>query len=88
MKLQMIKCEAREKMRENYRYSYLKERYYHEDIGSYYSYAIKINNYVKQSISILPDISPDEEIVKKIVRICNEIQLEPEYIDEVFEQFV
>ena len=59
-------------MRENYRYSYLKERYY----------------YVKQSISILPDISPDEEVVKKIVRICNEIQLEPEYIDEVFEQFV
>ena len=46
-------------MRENYRYSYLKERYYHEDIGSYYSYAIKINNCVKQSISILPDISPD-----------------------------
>lgn len=75
-------------MRENYRYSYLKERYYHEDIESYYSYAIKINNYVKQSISILPDISPDEEVVKKIVRICNEIQLEPEYIDEVFEQFV
>ena len=68
-------------MRENYRYSYLKERYYHEDIGSYYSYAIKINNYVKQSISILPDISPDEEVVKKI-------ELEPEYIDEVFEQFV
>ena len=61
---------------------------YHEDIGSYYSYAIKINNCVKQSISILPDISPDEEVVKKIVRICNEIQLEPEYIDEVFEQFV
>lgn len=42
----------------------------------------------KVSISILPDISPDEEVVKKIVRICNEIQLEPEYIDEVFEQFV
>lgn len=53
-------------MRENYRYSYLKERYYHEDIGSYYSYAIKINNYVKQSISILPDISPDEEVVKRL----------------------
>ena len=75
-------------MRENYKYSYLKEKYYHEDIGSYYSYAIKINNYVQRCINILPDVSPDKEIVKKIVRICNELQLEPEYIDEVFEQFV
>lgn len=41
-----------------------------------------------QAVRVIPDVSLDEASVRELVRLCNELELDPIHLDDVVEDFL
>lgn len=69
------------------KYKLIKEHLFHPHIGEYKAYGIAAYNGHKL-INKISDISISRQEVRRLCRLCNKLQLAPEHIGEVIEDFL
>ena len=68
-------------------YKYVKENYYHEEIGEYSAYAIK--GYVDGKCTLyIPDVFLEKNEAQRYVLLFNEQELDPIHIYDVLEDIL
>ena len=72
-------------------YQVIKETLYHEDIGSYISYGLKVlflSYGIYEEITKVSDISIDRNAVTLLAEQCTKGQLYPVHLMDVIEDFL
>lgn len=71
-----------------YKYSIEKENNFHNEVGKYTSYGIKIifvNKNISKNIGYIPDVFIDEKVAYNFINRCNKNELEPVHIYDAIE---
>lgn len=68
-------------------YVAVKETIESEELGRYTSFGISVR-VAGREIRRIRDVSTDEEAVVRLTRLCTELKLSPEHLDDVVDDFL
>lgn len=70
-------------------YQLRKDILYQQDTGDYTSYGIDVfNSQSNVLIRSIPDISLEKELLKNLISLCNDLQLDIIHLDDVVDDFL
>ncbi len=70
-------------------YQLRKDILYQQDAGDYTSYGIDaFNSQSNVLIRSIPDISLEKELLKNLISLCNDLQLDIIHLDDVVDDFL